>query len=64
MTDLFTIELQQSLEYNGVSYAPGDIVEVPEWLYDKLAEAYSQEKQTPQAVVTDGLQLLLAEDSE
>lgn len=61
---LFEITLQQSLELNGVPHAPGEVVEVPEWLYDKLVESYTQEKLTPQAVVDPGLQLLLTEEQE
>lgn len=32
--------LQGSLEYNGISYIPGDEVDVPESIYDMLVDSY------------------------
>lgn len=42
---LFEIELQGSLEYNGVSYQPGEIVSVPEDIYDYLVNSYLKDRQ-------------------
>lgn len=41
---LYSITLQQSLEWNGVSFEPGEEIEVPEWLYDRLVEDYTNDK--------------------
>jgi hypothetical protein len=38
------IVLQQSLEYNGISYEPGEEVDVPENIYDWLVDEYTKER--------------------
>ena len=47
MTKLYELELQGSLEYDGKTYQAGDIVEVPEDVYDYLTGAYLAVREEP-----------------
>lgn len=41
---LYEIVLQGSFEYNGISYQPGEEVQVPEDIYDMLVNSYLEKK--------------------